>query len=77
MTTTNKSKVTLGMCNMNVEVSRKLLKDNKYGDIQYLSFCFYQQSDTAGITEVTINSVTKKEVMALAKNIKQLAESFT
>jgi len=72
---TNSIVTRLGISNMNVEVCRKIIKD-ELNDIQYLSFSFFQQSDTAGTTEVTINAVTKKEVLELAKEIKKLAASF-
>ena len=77
---TNSVDARLGICNMNVEIKRKVLRDNDdlTNDIQYLSFSFYQQSEvfTAGVTEITINSVTKEDVLELAKEIKKLAATF-
>jgi hypothetical protein len=65
-----------------LELSRSILdcstaEESKYGVIiQYLNLDFCQRTDTSFVTKITINSVTKAEMLEFAKKIQLLAESF-
>lgn len=73
---TNEVTLTIGMNNMSVDVAREVIHDGIYGDIEYLNLSFCQKSDTAGQTSVSINAVSKKDVLKLAKAIKEIAMCF-
>lgn len=67
-----KLKTTMGVCDMCVDVDLK-----QEHSINYLVFEFFQLTDTAGITSVTINSPTKKEILELAKNLRKLGNTLS
>ena len=62
----------MGVCDMCVDVDLK-----QEHSINYLVFEFFQLTDTAGITSVTINSPTKKEILELAKNLRKLGNTLS
>lgn len=73
MSVTNRQESTIGINNTTIEIERSIMN----GDIQFLSFNFYQLTDTSHETKIVINCVTKKDVMDLAKKLKLIANSFS
>jgi hypothetical protein len=77
MTVTNKERVLIQ--DTDIDVYRSILyydPKNEKSMIQYFNMEICQRIDTSVITKITINSVTKADMLELARKIQLLAESF-
>jgi len=77
--TKNLFSVAIGSRPMCIRMKRDVLHTtevSKFKALQYLVLDFYNKTDTSGTSTITINDVSKEDVILLANNLKALAESF-